>query len=179
MTTRIQLGRAIRAARIERGWTQAQLGERMYRSRSHAAISDIETGKTGLDIQEISEVAELLGVSLLRLVSPNDADTDVLTRLDRVERRVEQWFARIREKVEYLYGGYVSGEAIRVTLDEGLVVDAVWEARLFELDAMLTAAREEGVTEPDPATINEEAKFRDRERLKASGVVPIVMPKEE
>jgi hypothetical protein len=53
-------------------------------------------------------------------------------------RAAEEWFARIREKVEYLYGGYVSGEAIRVTLDEELVVDAVWEARLFELDAMLT-----------------------------------------
>jgi hypothetical protein len=48
--------------------------------------------------------------------------------------------ARIREKVEYLYGGYVSGEAIRVTLDKELVVDAVWEARLFELDAMLSRA---------------------------------------
>jgi hypothetical protein len=94
-------------------------------------------------------------------------------------RIAEQWFAHIREKVEYLYGRYANGEAIRVTLDKELVVDAVWEARLFELDAMLTAAREEGVTEPDPATINEEAKFRDRERLKASGVVPIVMPKEE
>jgi hypothetical protein len=32
---------------------------------------------------------------------------------------------------------------------------------------------------PDPYAINEEAKFRDRARLKASGVVPIVMPKEE
>jgi hypothetical protein len=48
--------------------------------------------------------------------------------------------ARIREKVEYLYSGYVSGEAIRVTLDKELVVDAVWEARLFELDAMLSRA---------------------------------------
>jgi hypothetical protein len=89
-------------------------------------------------------------------------------------RIAEQWFAHIREKVEYLYGGYVSGEAIRVTPDEELVVDAVWEARLFELDAMLTAAREAATTAPDPATLNEEAKFRDRERLKASGVVPIV-----
>jgi transcriptional regulator with XRE-family HTH domain len=37
---------------------------------------------------------------------------------------------------------------------------------------------EERATAPDPYAINEEAKFRDRERLKASGVVPI-MPKEE
>jgi hypothetical protein len=95
------------------------------------------------------------------------------------KRAAEQWFVRIREKVEYLYGGYVSGEAIRVTPDEELVVDAGWEARLFELDAMLTVAREEGATAPDPYAINEEAKARDRERLKASGVVPIVMPKEK
>jgi hypothetical protein len=94
-------------------------------------------------------------------------------------RIAEEWFAHIREKVEYLYGGYVSGEAF--WNDEGaeIIVDAVWEARLFELDAMLTATREAATTAPDPATINEEAKFRDRERLKASGVVPIVMPKEE
>jgi hypothetical protein len=44
---------------------------------------------------------------------------------------------------------------------------------------MIRVAREAATTAPDPATINEEAKFRDRERLKAAGVVPIVMPKEE
>jgi hypothetical protein len=93
-------------------------------------------------------------------------------------RIAEQWFAHIREKVEYLYGRYACGEAFWIDDEEELVVDAVWEARLFELDAMLTAAREEGATAPDPYAINEEAKARDRERLKASGVVPI-MPKEK
>jgi hypothetical protein len=92
-------------------------------------------------------------------------------------RIAEQWFAHIREKVEYLYGRYANGEAF--WNDEGaeIIVDALWEARLIELDAMLTAAREAATTAPDPYAINEEAKFRDRERLKAAGLVPIVMPK--
>jgi uncharacterized coiled-coil protein SlyX len=47
--------------------------------------------------------------------------------------------AHIREKVAYLYGRYANGEAFWTDEGAEIIVDAVWEARLFELDAMLTA----------------------------------------
>lgn len=58
--TSLYVGRRIREAREDQGWTQAQLGQKLSRPRTHAAISDIERGKTRLCVEEISEFAELL-----------------------------------------------------------------------------------------------------------------------
>lgn len=60
MTTSEQVGQRIREAREEKGLTQGQLGELLERPRTHAAVSDIERGRTKLNIDEISEFARLL-----------------------------------------------------------------------------------------------------------------------
>lgn len=60
MPTYEDIGRRVRRARAELGWLQADLGRALPRPRSHAAISDIERGKTKLDLEELSELAQVL-----------------------------------------------------------------------------------------------------------------------
>lgn len=64
MPTYEEIGRRIREARIEQGLMQADLGRLLSRPRSHAAISDIERGRTKLNLDELAEVAALLDKSL-------------------------------------------------------------------------------------------------------------------
>lgn len=70
MLTTTQVGLRIKAARQERGISQAQLGQMLERKRSHAAISDIERGKTNLGVGELDELARLLGTTLTALIEP-------------------------------------------------------------------------------------------------------------
>lgn len=60
MVTYRMVGQRIRQARTELGLVQADLGRMLSRPRSHAAISDIERGKTKLDLEELAELAQLL-----------------------------------------------------------------------------------------------------------------------
>lgn len=60
MATYKEVGRRIRQARAELGLVQADLGRMLSRPRSHAAISDIERGKTKLDLEELAELAQVL-----------------------------------------------------------------------------------------------------------------------
>jgi transcriptional regulator with XRE-family HTH domain len=53
-----ELGARIRRAREEIGLSQEQLGRLM--DRSHAAISDMERGKTKLGISDLSKLARFL-----------------------------------------------------------------------------------------------------------------------
>ena len=68
--TKRELGERIRMIREMAGWTQADLGQRMQKKRSHAAVSDIERGKTGLDIEDITDVAVVLDVPISALILP-------------------------------------------------------------------------------------------------------------
>lgn len=63
-------GERVRDARKAAGVTQAQLGRWLEKHRSYAAISDIERGKTRLDVDEIAEIATLLGISVSVLLAP-------------------------------------------------------------------------------------------------------------
>lgn len=56
------LGRGLRVARIERGWSQAELGRRVGVSAS--AISQMERGRLGLSLETVIEVSEQLGVTI-------------------------------------------------------------------------------------------------------------------
>lgn len=60
MASKEQIGRRIRQAREEAGMTQAQLGK-AWGGRSHAAVSDIERGATGVSASGLAELAEILG----------------------------------------------------------------------------------------------------------------------
>lgn len=68
MLTTVEVGRRIKVARQDRGLSQAQLGQLLSRKRTHAAISDIERGKTNLGVEELAEFASILGTTLTSLL---------------------------------------------------------------------------------------------------------------
>lgn len=53
---------SIRAGRLRRGWTVAQLAERV--GVSHATITAVEAGRSGVAIGTVLEAATLVGVPL-------------------------------------------------------------------------------------------------------------------
>ncbi len=74
MDTFEEIGRRIRQARSELGLLQADLGQLLTRQRSHAAISDIERGKTKLDIDELTEFARVLRKPLAYFTEPLEVE---------------------------------------------------------------------------------------------------------
>lgn len=59
MLTRGEIGQRVRAAREEQRLSQTVLGGLF--GRTHAAISDIERGKTNIGLADLSRLADLLG----------------------------------------------------------------------------------------------------------------------
>jgi ribosome-binding protein aMBF1 (putative translation factor) len=62
------VGQRIRRARLGKGLTQGELGRLLARPRSHAAISELEAGKVRINIDDISNVAKVLDVSVLTIL---------------------------------------------------------------------------------------------------------------
>ena len=50
----------IRLARTDKGLSQSDLGRLLSRPRTHAAISDLERGRTKVDVELLIELANLL-----------------------------------------------------------------------------------------------------------------------
>ena len=67
MPTHEQVGSRIRDARKGASMTQAQLGAALIPPRTHAAISDIERGKTHVDVESMTQLASRLDVPLSAL----------------------------------------------------------------------------------------------------------------
>ncbi len=70
MITYEEIGRRIRQARQDLGLMQADVGRMLSRPRSHAAVSDIERGKTRLNLEELAEMAQLLQKPLAHFTEP-------------------------------------------------------------------------------------------------------------
>lgn len=83
MLTSEEVGRRIREAREDLGLSQADLGRLMTRPRTHAAVSDIERGKTKLGVEEISELAMLLHKDLSYFYETRPTPRVVYRRGDR------------------------------------------------------------------------------------------------
>jgi transcriptional regulator with XRE-family HTH domain len=83
MITHEEVGKRIRLAREELGISQGQLGTRLSRQRSHAAISDIERGKTKLDVEDLSEFARVLGRELSYFYETRPSPATVYRRGDQ------------------------------------------------------------------------------------------------
>ncbi|WP_328396146.1 helix-turn-helix domain-containing protein [Nocardia sp. NBC_00416] len=66
------LGRGLRAARTEKGWSQAELGRRVGVSAS--AISQMERGRLGLSLETVIEVADQFGIAIDQLLRGGAAD---------------------------------------------------------------------------------------------------------
>lgn len=60
--TKDELGKKIKELRIQKGVSQSKLGEAL--GKSHAAVSDIENGKTELNASDLPVIANFFGVPL-------------------------------------------------------------------------------------------------------------------
>ncbi len=83
MTTRENIGRRIREAREERNLSQSELGQLLSRKRTHAAISELERGKVRLDVEELIEIAAILGKDISYFLASPEAPSVVYRRGDR------------------------------------------------------------------------------------------------
>jgi transcriptional regulator with XRE-family HTH domain/quercetin dioxygenase-like cupin family protein len=72
------LGKRIRAERQRQGQTLRQLSERL--GCSEAKLSNIETDKVALDLAELRQIAEALGMALAGFFPPSRVDHHLVTR---------------------------------------------------------------------------------------------------
>ena len=102
MVTREEIGRRIREAREELRLSQSDLGRKMSRQRSYAAISDIERGKSSIPADELVEVARILGKDITFFIGGRPAPSIVYRRGDRgltsdQQRETDQAIRRFQE----------------------------------------------------------------------------------
>jgi transcriptional regulator with XRE-family HTH domain len=103
-----RIGRAIRAIRHERGWTQAELGARA--ACSHAVISRLERGNVrACSIALLERVLEVLDARLVTFIDWRGGELDRL--IDADHSRLQQLWAAVRSelwqsRVEVTYSEY-------------------------------------------------------------------------
>ena len=83
MVTNEEVGRRIREARDALGLSQATLGQLLTPPRTHAAVSDIERGKTRLDVEDLSHLAVLLEKDLTYFYEGRPIESTLYRRGDR------------------------------------------------------------------------------------------------
>ena len=64
---RIRLGRKVRKLRLQRGWTQVEMAEKLGLDRSY--LADVERGKRNISVLNLELIAEGLGLSVSQLFS--------------------------------------------------------------------------------------------------------------
>lgn len=83
----VEVGQRIRAIREERGWTQTDLAARLQRTQT--AVSYWESGRRGLSLDDLVEVAGILGVSTAELLPDRPVRAPMPTLLRAVADRVD------------------------------------------------------------------------------------------
>jgi transcriptional regulator with XRE-family HTH domain len=83
MVTHEVVGRRIKEAREALGLSQAALGRLLMPPRTHAAVSDIERGKTRLDVEDLAQLAAILNRDLSYFYGEPPAPGIVYRRGDR------------------------------------------------------------------------------------------------
>lgn len=73
MLTKEELGNKIRELRLKTGHSQEELGRAL--DRSHAAVSDIERGKTDLSVSDLYTIAKFFGVSVTEFLENDPNQT--------------------------------------------------------------------------------------------------------
>ena len=64
---RARFGRKVRKLRVQRGWTQVDMAERLGLDRSY--LADVERGKRNISLLNLDVIAKGFGLSLSRLFS--------------------------------------------------------------------------------------------------------------
>jgi len=89
-----QLGRLIRAARHEKGWTQRRLADEY--GCSQANISDMERGNISIDLGDLGRLLHVLGKDLHYLLAPGGPALEGLNQAVQVMRSLPR--GRIRDE---------------------------------------------------------------------------------
>lgn len=76
LTTRL-VGARVRQLREMQGWTQKEMGLHLSPSRTHAAVSDIERGKTMISVDLLAQFSRIFDVSVCSLVMVVDTKTAI------------------------------------------------------------------------------------------------------
>lgn len=102
-------GERVRAYREAKGLSQGELGDRLTPSRTHAAVSDIERGKTRMNVDLADELATVLGVTRWELLGDDPArvvsQDETVAALLAALVRAEQEIARLRAEAAAVRGG--------------------------------------------------------------------------
>ncbi len=91
----MEFGEIVRNARIASGMSQAELGQKMQRSRSHAAVSDIELGKVSPSQEDRKDLMTILAIPDLAVYTPYDLQqcaekrAMAATRVNRLRSELE------------------------------------------------------------------------------------------
>jgi Zn-dependent peptidase ImmA (M78 family)/DNA-binding XRE family transcriptional regulator len=88
MLSSSQLGRKIHQARVASGMSQAALAARL--GRTQAAVSNWESGRRSPDIEELSEIADVLSVDLRQLAPPPGSRQPVQAALRALVANLDQ-----------------------------------------------------------------------------------------
>ncbi len=64
---RTRFGRKVRKLRVQRGWTQVDMAEKLGLDRSY--LADVERGKRNISLLNLDVIAKGFGLSLSRLFS--------------------------------------------------------------------------------------------------------------
>ncbi len=70
--TKAEIGNKVRELRIKKGRSQEELGKAL--TRSHAAVSDIERGKTDLSVSDLYIIANFFQVPVTEFLTTNTAE---------------------------------------------------------------------------------------------------------
>lgn len=81
--TKEELGKKIRDLREKNDKSQEELGK--FLNRSHAAVSDIERGKTDLSVSDLTKISQFFEVSVETFLSPNSTPSSISFSHSRIE----------------------------------------------------------------------------------------------
>lgn len=79
--TREEIGQKIKSARMKANISQGDLGKVL--GKSHAAVSDIERGKTELSVSDLQKIASTLGLPLTHFIDAPTPSSSVNFRYDK------------------------------------------------------------------------------------------------
>jgi len=106
MLTKEEIGKKIRDLRVKKSISQGKLAKAIG-LESHAAISDIEKGKTNLKITQLNKIADFFEMSAGELLKSEVVIADAshareskgitLEERNRAQKNMKGFFARVEE----------------------------------------------------------------------------------
>lgn len=103
LPTPTALGRRIRAARLARGWTQAQLGERLFGvddpNSAAPRVSRWERGMHKPDLDTIEKLAKVLELPAAYFVATPDVVAEAILLISQMSPRKQKEVVEILRKL--------------------------------------------------------------------------------